>query len=142
MPGSPSYELRRLIKDLGAIPKDYRKEVRPELRKSAQPLVAKVKSNASWSTRIPKATKLSISLAGRKPGVRVVVNETKAPHAYYYENDGKQGTFRHPLFGNRRHWYSQRARPFFFDPLESGAAEVADDLSNIITLAARRHGFR
>lgn len=142
MPGSPSYELRKLIKDLGKIPADYRKEVRPELRKAAQPLVAKVKANASWSSRIPKATKLSISLAGRHPGVRVVVNETKAPHAYYYENDGKQGTFRHPLFGNRSHWYPQRARPFFFSPFERGAAEVADDLANIVTLAAKRHGFR
>ncbi|WP_433233709.1 HK97 gp10 family phage protein [Actinomadura nitritigenes] len=142
MPGSPSYELRKLVKDLGKIPADYRKEVRPELRKAAQPLVARVKSNAAWSKRIPPATKLSISLAGRNPGVRVVVDPKRAPHGYYYENDGKQGFFKHPLFGNRRHWYPQRARPFFFDPLESGAAEVADDLSNIVTLAAVRHGFR
>lgn len=142
MAGSPSFELRKLIVDLGKIPVAYRRDVRPRLRKAALPYVRQVKANASWSTRIPKATRLQISFAARRPGVRVVVDPKKAPHGALYENDGKPGAFRAPLFGNRHYWYDHAARPFFYRPLEGSAEDVGNQLADIITEAAERHGFR
>ena len=36
-----------------------------------------------------------------------------------------KGRLRHPLFGNRRHWYLQDIKPGFFDkPIEGGADDL------------------
>ena len=133
-------QLQALIRDLGAIPPDLKRELRPGLRKAAQPAVARIRSNASWSSRIPGATKISTSF-GKTPGVTIRVNAAQAPHARPIEHDGQPGTFRHPRWGDREHWYDQPARPFFYRAVQEKADQVTNAIGDAVMDAARRHGF-
>jgi hypothetical protein len=139
---SGTAELKAFIGEFGKLPKEIRDELRPKLRKTGQAALASVRAKAAWSTRIPRATRLSVSLAKSRPGLSIVVNRKKAPHARPHEHGGKPGTFRAPLFGNRRRWYSHRARPF----LEPGARphfeRVDNEIRDAVDEAARKAGFR
>jgi len=142
MPGGRA-QLQRLIADLGAISKDLQKEMRPAIREGAQPMLKGIQRNASWSTRIPKATRISTSFSGRGagPGVSIITDARKAPHARPYENDGVPGTFWVQLFGNKRRWYERDARPFFQPAVIKYGPEVVDAIDRRITDITQRHGF-
>jgi hypothetical protein len=44
-----------------------------------------------------------------------------------------RGTLAHPLFGNRRHWYDQAVKPFFFDePIEERAPQIRQDIEDAL----------
>lgn len=133
-------ELKGLIKDLGGIPQEVQRELRPALRRAVQPAVQRVRSNASWSSRIPAATKASTSF-GRTPGVTIRVDSKAAPEARPIEHDGRPGTFRHPVYGNREVWVSQAARPFFYRAIEATADQIRDQIGDVIADVAARHGF-
>lgn len=133
-------ELQRLIRDLGKLPPDLRKELRPALRKAAHPVLMEMRSNAGWSTRIPAATRISTSLSGSGAGVTLKVNSSLAPHGRPYEHGGAAGNFRHPVFGTKN-WVPQRARPFFFRAVDDRANDVRDSLSDAVIEVAKRHGF-
>jgi hypothetical protein len=134
-------ELQRLIKDLGALPPDLRRELRPAIRKAAQPVLGQMRANSSWSSRIPAATRISTSLSGSRAGVTLRTNAARAPHARPYEHGGNSGNFRHPLFGNRKSWVAQRARPFFYRAVDDGADGVRDAIGDTVVEVAKRHGF-
>lgn len=135
-------ELRWFIKELGKMPPEIRKELRPKLKGIGQAALFSVRFHAVWSSRIPRATRLSIGLSKRNPGLAIVVNKTKAPHGRPYENQGSEGTFRAPYFGDRKRWYPHAARPF----LEKGARPHFDkadaELLDVVDAAARKAGFR
>jgi hypothetical protein len=133
-------QLQQLITDLGEIPPAVRRELRPALRRAAQPALESIRSNASWSSRIPGAVKLSTSF-GRQPGVMIRVDSTKAPLARPIEHDGRPGTFRHPVYGNREVWRPQQARPFFYRGVEATADQIRDEIGAVIDDVAQRHGF-
>lgn len=136
-------DLAELISDMGGkMPKEIKAEIRPLLRKTGQGALQDVRSRASWSTKIPKATRLQISLAGKRPGVAVVTNRKQAPHARPLENQGRQGRVRHPLFGNRKVWVTQPARPFMTPAAPPWQEEVRDGIADAVDRVARRHGFR
>jgi hypothetical protein len=134
--------LQNLIADLGKMPADLRKELRPALRKSAEKPLAQAKLNASWSTRIPGATRLSVGFSKRTPGVALVVNKNKAPHARVYENNGRDGFFRTPVFGNRKKWVSRRARPFLWPAAKPWTEDVNRDIGKAVDDVTKRLGFR
>ncbi|GII89625.1 hypothetical protein Ssi03_76150 [Sphaerisporangium siamense] len=142
MSRSGSQELRLFIRDLGKLPPAIRQELRPRLRTIGQSALAAVRARASWSRRIPAATRLSVSLSKTRPGVSIVVNKTKAPHARPYENAGQPGTFRHPVFGNRDRWVSQAARPFLWPAARPHFERVDEQIGQAVDEVARRHGFR
>lgn len=51
----------------------------------------------------------------------------------------ERGLLRHPLFGNRAHWFSQAVRPgFFTEPLHRDAPETARALVRGIEAVANR----
>ncbi|MGH3097896.1 MAG: HK97 gp10 family phage protein [Streptosporangiales bacterium] len=135
-------EVAELVRDLDDIPPELRRLLRPKLRAAAQPIVARARRKASWSTRIPSAIKVQTSFSGRHPGVFIRVDATKAPHARPFENLGKPGTFRHPVFGDREVWVNQKARPFLFPAVEAAGPHVREVVSDAISDAARLHGFR
>lgn len=112
-------EIERLIHDMGRIPDDLKRKLRPKLRVAGRVVADDAKVRASWSTRIPGATKVSTSFTARRPGVSVVVDRKKAPHARPFEHGGQPGEFRHPVFGNREVWEPQAARPFLEPALEA-----------------------
>lgn len=138
-PGS----LDQLIADLGAMPADLRRELRPAMRRAAQPILTDAKQRASWSSRIPGAIKIGTSFTARKPGVRLVVNSSKAPHARPYEfGSGRNRNLRHPVFGNREVWVEQSTRPFFFPAVRAGQAGAVREADLAVLTTARANGFR
>lgn len=135
-------ELRLFIKQLGKMPKDIRSEIRPRLKGIGQAALFSVRARAIWSTRIPRATRLSIGLSKRNPGLSIVVDRNKAPHARPYEHGGEEGTFRAPLFGNRHHWYEHAARPFLVPGATPWFEQTDREVLAAVDEAARKAGFR
>lgn len=137
MADSFSRQLAQAAKELRAMSADVRKEIRPAIREAAQPIVAEARANASWSSRIPRAIRLS----NTRRGISIRVNQTRAPHARPYEGIGGNGQFRHPVFGRDR-WVSQATRPFLDPAVAKHRGKVRAALVRVVEDAARRHGFR
>jgi hypothetical protein len=119
-------ELQTLFFQLKAMEGSLQVELRRGIREAAAPMVAAVKANASWSSRIPGAVSAKPSFTAKRAGVTIQVNAKAAPEARPLENQGKGGTFRHPVYGHRNNWVDQAARPFFFSAVErTTQAEIA-----------------
>lgn len=137
--------------ELGAFVRDMREmeggakvvnALRRNLRAAAGPAAAQVRSNASWSTRIPAAVAVRVAFtAKRGAGVSVVVNRRKAPHARPFENFGDGGSFQHFTFG-KQPIINQTARPFFFDEMQSVMPAVERAAAAAVDEAAQAVGFR
>lgn len=97
-----------------------RKAVRPKLRLIGEQLRSAAAANASWSTRIPGAMSIEVSFRANREGIRLRVDQAKAPHARPYEGMTSGGSFRHPVFGTgdrqgfwtKDTFVSQATRPF------------------------------
>lgn len=131
-------DLRRLILDFEAMPRELRSELRPALRRGAQPMLQAAQSNASWSSRIPPHIKLATALNLGGSGVSIYVDEQEAPHAVLYEGPAP---FHHPLYGSRRHWYRQAARPFLGPAYDAHTDDVVDEIDDTVARIAATHGF-
>jgi hypothetical protein len=134
-------QLQALIEDLGKLPPDLRRELRPAIKKGARPMLDAMHRNASWSTRIPAATKLTTKLGGSGAGVSIITNARQAPHARVYENQGVRGIFRAPGWGDREHWYPHQARPWFKPAIDRYGSEVTEAVAEAVSTVASRHGF-
>jgi hypothetical protein len=143
-------ELGKLARDLKELEggKKLQAALRRNLKAAAEPAAAQVRSNASWSSRIPGAVGVKARFTSRSPGVSIFVSRTKAPHARPIENDGKSGTFQHPVFartkrGGRRYvTATQPARPFFFNQTERHMPKIEAAVLDAMDEAARSAGFR
>lgn len=120
--------VRLLAREFGRVPFELKAELRPRLHIAASALTRKIQGAAGFSSRIPGAVRTSVAFGSRTGGVRVYVDQRKAPHARPLENSGKPGTFRHPVFGNRENWVSQPAHPFFFPSVESSRGLVSQQV--------------
>lgn len=138
---SGNEQLRDFVRDMGKLPDEIRREIRPVLRRSAQGPLQDARRNASWSSRIPGATRISVGFSKRTPGVALVVNRHKAPHARPYENQGKQGTFRSPVFGNRDKWVDHQARPFLYKAAEPWMDDIDAEVGGVVDKVTREMGF-
>lgn len=135
--------LETLIRDLAGLPAEIRRALRPALLRAARPILADAKRRASWSTRIPGAITLRTSFSQRDPGVRMVADAGKAPHARPFEHgSGRNLNLRHPLFGDRDRWFEEKPRPFFFPAVQAGASAVMAESNAAVMAAARAAGFR
>lgn len=131
-------QLQILIRDLGAIPPAVHRVLRPVVLEAGQPILAQMRANAGWSSRIPGAT--SMRSSGSSPGVEFRVSAAQAPHARPYE--GLSGSpFRAPLWGDREHWYDHDARPFFYRAAEQGADALVERIGDAVMDVAGQHGF-
>jgi hypothetical protein len=138
--GVPLGVQQSIVTDLRAIPREVRRDVGPAIRKAAAPVLTQARSNASWSHRIPAATTLKVLYGQKRSGVILSTSAKRAPHARPYE--GLLGrTFRHPLFGDREHWYTQAARPFDWPAVQANREAVGRAVAEVVDDAARRHGF-
>ena len=137
----PGDELAKLVADFGKIPPDVRRDLRTGIRKAADPILSQAKSNASWSSRIPRATRIAVGFGKKSAGVSIVVSSKRAPHARPYEHDGEPGTFRHPVFGPRsRHMVFGREISGAFSSGYKSAAISAKDQKRSNRRAAKRKG--
>lgn len=131
-------ELRRLITDFEVMPRELRSELRPALRRGAQTMQQAAQRNASWSSRIPPHIKLATALNVSGSGVTIYVDERGAPHAVLYE--GPESWW-HPLYGAKRHWFQQAARPFLAPAYDAHAEGVVDEVDDMVARVAAMHGF-
>lgn len=125
----PTLEVRgrdqvlQLRRDMLKVPTEMRTALRRPLREAVQGVLAEGQENASWSSRIPGAMRIRTSFSGRRPGVFVQVDRSKAPHGRPFEGI-VSWTFRHPVFGNREVWVTRRSRPYLVPALESNEGEA------------------
>ena len=134
--------LARRLKEAGD--KELRKELYAGINRAVKPLRADVKAAAG--DYLPKrggyadliASELKVSSRKRAVG--------QNPAIYLLGKAGKRdvssvnrGRLRHPLFGNRRHWYNTRVTPgFWTKTLAADAPMVRVELVEAIRRVARK----
>ncbi|WP_460980004.1 hypothetical protein [Pseudactinotalea suaedae] len=127
-------QLRRLLRDLSSAPKTIQRGTRAVMRSEGSQVLADARANASWSSRIPRAMRLQVTLSGSNPGVVIRVDRNAAPHGRVYE--GMVGaTFRHPVFEQPNRptvWVAEDARPY----LVPAATAAAPRLQRAVATAA------
>lgn len=133
-----SRQLATASRELKNMSREVRKEIRPRIRKAAEPMLADARGNASWSSRIPRAIKLS----NTRRGVSIRVDQKRAPHARPYEGIAGAGKFRHPVHGHRNRWVSQATRPFLDPAVRKHRNKVRAELVQLVQDAARNNGFK
>lgn len=140
-----SAELKKLIADLGKLPAELRKEIRDGAKEIGDPVLQAVRRRASWSTRIPAATRIAVRFGRSSAGVTVRTSAKRAPHARPYEHGGEPGVFRHPVYrrkGRRTPWVTEQARPFFTPGVLESADDVADAFRDLVVRVGRANGWQ
>lgn len=133
--------VRRLRRDMGRIPPEVARGLRPAMRDAGQDLITDARRRASWSTRIPGAMRLATSFTRRHAGVSLVVNRHKAPHARPYEGIRGNASFRRPVFGNRQVWVVTQTRPFAGPAVDLHARSAVAAINRVVDEAAVAAGF-
>lgn len=93
------------------------KSFRSELRAAADEVVREARKEIAPFSKKIGAT---IQRSGSVGTLKVSAGGAKAPNAAPFENDGKEGTFRHPTFG-KPPWVEQQANPFLAPAAEKSA---------------------
>lgn len=137
-----SPDLRELYQAAKAADGNLQVLLRRGVKEAAQPIANGVKSAASWSSRIPGATRTKASFSAKGASVTVEVDAAAAPEAAPLNHGGRGGTFRHPVFGNRENWVSQQARPFFDQGVTAGQPAADSAMDRLMTDFAHQLGFR
>lgn len=132
--------LAKRLKEIGD--NDLRKEMLAGIRRAAKPMTQAAKERAE--SDLPKAGGLNevvakskfstrTRTAGRTPGVRVVASN---PHDVQSIDRGR---LRHPVFGNREVWVTQKITPgWFTDAMNSHADEVRREMLRVLNTVARK----
>lgn len=115
-----------------------RKELNKALRSDVARIVLVAKGNASWSKTIPGAISPTVTTTGA--GIKI--NGTKSPIGPLYERGNRGGPWRHPLFGNTDHWYSQSPRPFVAPAIAENTTTIVSSMEQAVNLAAHEVGLK
>ena len=126
-------DLAALQRALRRFDPELARAFRARLRDIAKVVAGEAKGRAGWSRRIPAAIRPFVE----SRGAGVLVSAKRAPHGPLYEDVRHRGSFRHPLFGNRRHWYSQRTRPFLQPAVEAKRGFIRREAEAAIEEAKR-----
>lgn len=111
---------------------EIQKQLRPAIRRAGGAFLQDVRSNASWSTRIPAATKMFVGFGPRSSGVQIRTSARQAPHARAYEGIGTRGmSFRHPVFGGDA-WVEEATRPFIQPAVRANADGTVREVQKVI----------
>jgi len=108
---------------------------RTALLKGAERIAVDARAKASWSTRIPGSVKV------KALGSRISVT-ADAPNAAPLENRGKEGEFKHPVFGNPDVVVSQKARPFLRLAARLNEPKLVDRALEAIDKTMTEVGFK
>jgi hypothetical protein len=74
-------------------------------------------------------------------GITITAGSKDLPIASLLEGDGRPGTFSHPLFGNRAHWYREATHPYIWPAYLEKKPEVEKALLKYIADAIRGEGL-
>ncbi|HEY9371534.1 hypothetical protein [Streptomyces sp.] len=122
---------------LKGLPKALQRTLRPKIKAAASEVAQEIRSQASWSSRIPGAVRQRTSFGGgKRGGVQISVDARKAPHARVHEFPNRGAMIRHRVFG-RDTWVEQPARPFFFRAVRNKEAAVVAKVQAAIDEALR-----
>src|SRR5579859_5747800 len=102
-----------------------------ELLHAAEEIADGARSNASWSTTVPA------SIRTEQVDENTVNIVADAGPAYPAEVRA-----RHPLFGNRHHWYGPPGAPFLAPAAEERAGAAMSKFAEVITRKAMEAGFK
>lgn len=129
--------LTKFARELGKIDKPLRAELTKSLKATGEKVADRARDNASWSTRVPQ----SIKVRARSLQITIIADPRVAPEAAPLENKGRDGFFRHPLFGDREIWVDQKARPFLAPALRTVDKSVLNEMSDALDHALRASGL-
>ncbi len=132
--------VRAAVRGLGRATPELKRALRPRLRSAGEAIRQDMKARASYSSRIPGAIGMTTSFSAKGGGVRLRVNQAKAPHARVLERGnlkGRHGTFRHPVFGDRETWATQQTRPYFFPALQAGRSLMERNITDAVRASLR-----
>ena len=138
-------QLKDVDKKFGA---SVKKELRAAVALSGVDLVSAIKSEASWSSRIPGSTSLATTFGAKKASIRIRVDKKKAPHARPLEfgnGRGASGVLRHPVFhkiGQPGGFASMPTRPFFFAAVNARTPGIDKKFETAIKQIAADSGFK
>src|SRR6266487_1865942 len=132
--------LGRALKAAGD--KDLQRELRRAMQRGGRPLKDAARRGAL--ERLPKRGGLAERVASSKFGVRTSTAGKGASVRVIgrsgYDLQGMdEGEIRHPVYGNRKRWVSEKIRPgWFSDAEEAAAPKVRDELVAAIDLVAAK----
>lgn len=104
-------------------------DMRKGLKLAAESIVVPEakKLAAAFSKSIPPTIKANTS------GVTVSITAGgKSPLAMLEENQGNQGSWRHPVFGNTNAWVSQKAHPFLHPAINAKSQEIGQAVIGVL----------
>lgn len=91
----------------------------------------------SVADRVSKARFTVKAMAGTNPRIRLQASESNGARIDVAALD--RGRLRHPLFGRRRHWYTQSIPPgWFTKPIEAKADKFRDELLAAVDAVERQ----
>lgn len=105
------------------------------LQSAAEIIAREARSiSSTFSKRIPLATRVVTDHDGK---VSVFTSGTDAPNAAPFELPE-----RHPLFGDKEHWYEQPHRPYMEEAGDRKADAAAEEYANVCDDWAKTLGWR
>lgn len=131
-----SSHLREFGRALGNADREVSRTFLAALSEAGELVATTARARASFSARIPG--EISVRRAGTT--VRVVAADSTG-EAAALEHGGDEGTFRHPVFGNRDNWVAQQARPFLHPALHDQEAGVERIVTDAIDAALHAIGL-
>lgn len=111
---------------------DAPQAVRSSLRRTVGQAGQLVAEDAKPRTSARVAATITVTTSGTGGGSQkitavITAGNSETPEAALLEGDGTPGTWRHPLFGNRDHWYEEARKPFLH-PARDAQQQNGSDL--------------
>lgn len=125
-------DLQGLVNDLRLLDAKANKKITAASHQAAQGMVNAARANASWSTGIPPTIRATGSARALK--LTAGRNTGRVQYAKVFEFGG-----RHPLFGNRDHWYPQAKRPYLIPARDAHSEQFAGALADAIVAVLEAH---
>ena len=138
--GNRAHQLGKQLKQLGN--KELEKELRRGISRSMRPATKAVR--AAVPEYMPSgyaptlAGALQLRTSNLASGLRIT-GQAKGNPRPRKVTDLNSGRLRHPLFGDREHWFQQAVKPRFFDePLEGQRDQIRGELDRVLAEVAAK----
>lgn len=126
-------QLSKLAKKLvRQLPADVKKALQKSIKQAGQVVADDAKERASeighGSGKIPGTIRVGAN------GATAVIRagNARVPEAALMEGNGTPGAWRHPLFGNKKHWYTEERHPYLYPALLAKQDEAGQMLRDSV----------
>lgn len=136
--------LSRRLRDAGD--RELRKQLLAGIRRTNKPTIDRIRESAGSGEYLPQSGGFAALVAASKFGTRTrlttkevgveIKGTGRSVRGIRALNDGR---LRHPLFGNRSHWYQQAVRPgWFSDPIKKDLPQIRDGIQQAMNAIAEQ----